>query len=183
MSFRSPAPLPDDVVDRLFSALVVRYGAPFTDRWRDLDLAVVKGDWARELTGFAGHLGAIRYALDNLPEKPPTVIEFRKLCNVAPFVPAQPQIEGHVKVRGPTPDEREQLRALAADIKRGSLFARPSRAWAYELIRDDTAGWRNGQVFRSTPTALEMARDAIATDPNRADGPRSVDFDDYQEAA
>lgn len=71
MHYRTP-PLADEVIDRLFSALVLKYGAPFLDRWRDLDLAVVKGDWARELAGFANNLEALRWGLDHLPEKPPT---------------------------------------------------------------------------------------------------------------
>lgn len=167
MNFRFPAPLPDDVIDRLFSALVVRYGSPFTDRWRDLDLEIVKADWARELAGFAGNLGAIRHALDHLPERPPNVIDFRKLCNAAPTANAAPTLGYSPPLRGPTPEEREQLRAMAADIRAGEFFAKPSRRWAYDLIRCDEAGWRNGERFASTPVAMEMARDAIATDPDR----------------
>jgi hypothetical protein len=159
MSFRSPTPLPDEVVDRLFSALVVRYGTPFTDRWRDLDLDAVKGDWARELGPFNDNRNALRYALDHLPEKPPTVIDFRKLCNEAPV--AQAMLPSSAPVRGPTPQEREQLRALAADIRAGKLFAKPGRAWAADLIRCHEAGWRNGKAFRSTPAALEMARSVV----------------------
>lgn len=174
MSFRSPSPLPDEVVDRLFSALVVRYGVPFTDRWRDLDLDAVKGDWARELGRFAGNRNALRFALDNLPEKPPTVIEFRRLCNDAPV--GQAMLPSDAPVRGPTPAEREVMRALAADIRAGTFFAKPSRAWAYDLIRCHKAGWRNGDSFHSTPAALEMARSAIAADHSGAG-------DESQEAA
>lgn len=146
MSFRSPTPLPDDVVDRLFTALTVRYGAPFLERWRDLDLAVVKGDWARELACFRSNLGALRYALDFLPEKPPTVIEFRKLCNAAPSATALPNAAA---VRGPTPAELEALRA--------SLRAAPrDRHWAHELL----ARHKRGQYH--SPAAVAMAQRAIA---------------------
>jgi len=182
MSFRYPTPLPDEAIDRLFSALVVRYGEPFTHRWRDLDLAVVKGDWARELGCFIDNLGAIRYALDHLPEKPPTVIEFKRLCHESPAPqPERALVYNHGPVRGPTSAEREKLRALSADIKRGTVFAKPDRQWAYDLIRCDAEGWRNNEAFRATPTSLAMAREAIAFDPNRPGA--SASFDDYQEAA
>lgn len=169
MSYRSPAPLPDDVMNRLFTALVVRYGSAFTDRWRDLDLDIVKGDWARELGRFGGELEAIRFAIDRLPEKPPTVIDFKRLCDAAPPAHVREALTHNAAVRGPTPSEREALRRLAADLRKGSLFARPSRQWAYDLLACHKAGWRNGQAFHSTAVALEMAREAIATDPARWD--------------
>lgn len=118
MPFHSPTPLPDDVIDRLFSALVVRYGTPFLDRWRDLELPVVKADWARELAGFNGKGWAIRYALANLPDKPPTVIEFRKLCNAAPMQQAQPLLPNDAQVRGPNEFERARLAELRGMYRR-----------------------------------------------------------------
>lgn len=127
---RSPESLDDDVIDRLFSALLVRYGLPFLDRWRDLDLSVVKGDWARELSGFSGKLGALRFALDHLPEKPPTVIEFRKLCNAASAFDV-PRIGNDAPVSAPNAAERELLRSLAGTFRNP---ARANREWAYRLI-------------------------------------------------
>lgn len=117
MSFRSIPPLGDEVIDRLFSALVVRYGSAFTDRWRDLDLTVVKGDWARELAGFAHNLGAIKYALEHLPEKPPTVMEFRKVCNAAPSGSDALQIRDDANLRGPTAEELARIRAIIAQLR------------------------------------------------------------------
>ena len=173
MSFLHPKPLEPDVVDRLFSALTLRYGGPFLDRWRELDLSVVKSDWARQLAGFGP--ASFRFALDSLPEKPPTVIDFRKLCNQAPIehAPALPYNQG--PTRGPTAAEREKLRRLAADIRAGRAFAKPSRQWAYDLIACHESGWRESfktghrvmQRFQCTPTSLAMAKDAIATDPDR----------------
>jgi hypothetical protein len=162
MSDRWQDPLHDDVIDRLFSVLALRYGSPFLDRWRDLDIGVVKADWARELSGFSSNLGALRFALDHLPEKPPTVMDFRKLANAAPAAdPGRELGFGRGEVRGPTPAEREALRALAADIRRGQFFAKPSRQWAHDLLACHAAGWRNGKPWSSTPAALAMAREAI----------------------
>ncbi|RST54120.1 hypothetical protein [Variovorax sp. DXTD-1] len=156
---RSPPPLADEAVDRLFSALVLRYGTPFLDRWRDLDLAVVKHDWALELACFAGNLQALRFGLDHLPEKPPTVMDFKRLCHAMPATVEAVRYSGNV--RSPTTAEREAMRELSARIKAGSIFAKPGRQWAADLIRDDSAGWRNGHTFRATPASLAMARDAL----------------------
>ena len=154
---RSPPQLSDDAIDRLFSALTLRYGTPFLDRWRDLDLGAVKLDWALDLSCFAGNLQAIRYGLDHLPEKPPTVMEFKRLCHSMPQTVEAVRYSGNV--RGPTPEERDALRALSADIKANAIFARPGRQWAADLIRDDSAGWRGNEPFRGTLTSLAMARD------------------------
>lgn len=167
MSFHRPESLASDVIDRLFSALMLRYGSPFLDRWRELDLGVVKSDWARMLAGFRG--AALRYALDNLPEKPPTVIEFRKIANQAPASEAVAAIGYSARVRGPTLAEREQLRRMAQDIRKGRFFAKPGRDWAYDLVRCHEQGWKNGAPWNASPIALAMAREAIATDPYRHD--------------
>lgn len=162
MTFHESPPLADNVIDRLFSSLIVRYGSPFVDRWRDIDLAVVKQDWARQLAGFGKNLDALKFGLDHLPEKPPTVLEFRKIANAAPG-----QYDPHAlvynvgQVRGPTPSERETLRRLAVDIRAGRLFAKPGREWARDLLASHEAGERWGRPFQSTPAGLQMAREAL----------------------
>lgn len=157
MTYHAPDPLPAAVIDRLFSALSLRYGNPFLDRWRDLDLTVVKDDWARQLAGASAT--SIKFALNKLPERPPTVIDFRKLVDAAPHMQAMEQ--STAPVRGPTPAEREVLRELAADIRRGTMFRKPGREWARDLLQCHQAGWRNGEVWHSTPVALQMAREAL----------------------
>lgn len=154
MPMRSPAQLPDDVIDRLFSALTVRYGAPFLDRWRDLDLAVVKGDWARELSGFAGNLEALRYALDHLPDKPPNVIEFRKIANggPAPTVPEDRRIECSAAGKERIAAELEKLAPVIA----GAGRVDDGKEWARRIIANDAAGIRSRS---SLP--LKMARAAL----------------------
>lgn len=48
-------------------------------------MADVKDDWAHELTGITP--ASVAYALKNLPDKAPTVGEFRKVALNAPEVP------------------------------------------------------------------------------------------------
>lgn len=85
--------LPLPWVDRVFDKLTLVYGQAFLGRWRDIDLGAVKSDWCHELAGLESSPGRIAHALAHLPDKPPTVIEFRTLCRSAPApdVPRLPE--------------------------------------------------------------------------------------------
>ena len=76
--------LPSAWVDALFAKLTLRYGAAFLAQWPDADPAALKTDWADVMAGFAEHPHAIRYALENLPEKPMNAVAFRLLARRAP---------------------------------------------------------------------------------------------------
>lgn len=77
--------LPSPWVDKIFEKLTLVYGQQFLARWRDVDLELVKSDWARELGGFEQKPEAIAYALQNLDaEKPPTVLVFRTMALRSP---------------------------------------------------------------------------------------------------
>lgn len=80
------------LVDVVFKKLSLVYGRDFTGRWEGLDLVDVKSDWCHELAGFEKHPYAIKYALQNLPQKPPTVLEFRAIARRAPE-PDKPLLE------------------------------------------------------------------------------------------
>src|SRR5882672_446213 len=71
-------------VDRIFAKLSVTYGRDFVGRWEGLELGEVKEDWRGELSGFERFPASIAYALQNLPARPPTILEFRDLCRHAP---------------------------------------------------------------------------------------------------
>ena len=115
-----------DVIDRLFSRLSATYGADWTRQWKDIPISDVKTAWGHELAGYINHMGAIAYALDNLPDRCPNVIQFRNICRAAPArdVPrieapkANPEIIAHVlsKLAEPAPktDGREWARRKLA---------------------------------------------------------------------
>lgn len=71
-----------ELIDVIFKKCTLRYGRDFTGRWEGLDMADVKDDWAHELTGIRPE--SVAYALQNLPDKPPTVGDFRKVALNAP---------------------------------------------------------------------------------------------------
>jgi hypothetical protein len=76
--------LPTAAIDRLFDRLAMSYGTEFTNKWGTLGSAEVKSHWAHELGIFVDNLQAIGWALKNLPDRCPNLIEFKSLCRQAP---------------------------------------------------------------------------------------------------
>ena len=82
--------LPPEWMERIFAAMRQSYGTTFDRQWSapaGLDDAGMREHadaqmrrWGRELAGFMRAPEAIRYALDNLPEFPPNLPEFKALC-------------------------------------------------------------------------------------------------------
>jgi hypothetical protein len=71
-------------VERLFDRLSMTYGSEFRNKWNGIPLNEVKSAWAHELGIFNDNLHAIGWALQNLPDRCPNLIEFKSLCKQAP---------------------------------------------------------------------------------------------------
>jgi hypothetical protein len=71
-------------VERLFDRLSMTYGSEFRNKWNGIPLNEVKSAWAHELGMFSDNLNAIGWALKNLPDRCPNLIEFKSLCKQAP---------------------------------------------------------------------------------------------------
>ena len=78
--------LPIKTVERLFDRLTTTYGTEFTNIWKGLDMNAVKTTWAHELSFYADRLKDIAWALENLPERAPNIIQFKSLCRQAPSI-------------------------------------------------------------------------------------------------
>ncbi len=78
-------------IDRLFERLAATYGSAWSRQWSDVPLADVKTAWAHELSGYGGRLEVLAWALENLPERAPNIIEFRNLCRRSP-APEAPRL-------------------------------------------------------------------------------------------
>lgn len=89
--------LPTKVIDRLFGRLALTYGAQWMALWQGADLNEVKSLWGAELAPFADRLEAIGWALENLPERAPNLVQFKALCRSAPApqAPALPLPEAN----------------------------------------------------------------------------------------
>jgi hypothetical protein len=76
--------IPIKAIDRLFERLSATYGSSWVRMWADVPIVEVKTAWAHELAPFAHNLKAIAWALENLPDRCPNLIEFKSLCKHAP---------------------------------------------------------------------------------------------------
>lgn len=139
-------------IDRLFDRLSLTYGAAFMRLYEGFETNAVKSSWAHELSGFAHRLDCVAWALENLPARCPNVIEFRALCRTAPL----PEVLAPALPAPPPADPERVKREIAklAAIKDAPRV--DNREWARRLIQRHESG-----AYRSTPAALEMARDAI----------------------
>jgi hypothetical protein len=81
--------LPASWVDAIHERLTVRYGEAFSRMYHGAVPEAVRVDWAEALDGISSN--RIRYALENLPERPPHAGQFRTLCMQAP-APQQAQL-------------------------------------------------------------------------------------------
>lgn len=131
-------------IDRLFQRLNATYGSDFLGRYKGTPEEDLKTVWAHELAGFENHLHSLAWALENLPEKCPNVIEFRNLARRAP-APEVPRL----------PEPKADIARVNAELaKLGPLKAELEKAprggldWAYALQRRDNAGERLDMTVR-----------------------------------
>lgn len=104
--------LPPVWVDRLFAKLTVRYGQAFMRQYADLDPALVKADWAEVLAGFESNTDPLRYAIENLPDSPPSAMQFRAIARRSPPPPV-------TALPSPSTDKPpQQIRELAHRLRR-----------------------------------------------------------------
>ena len=143
--------LPVKVVDRIFSRLMATYGAAWDRSLGAAPIGDVKSAWAHELAGFASRLDALAWALENLPERVPNVIEFRNLARMAP-TPDAPRL----------PEPKADPARVAAELAklvdvRAGASASPvdHKAWAKRIMA------RHDDGERLNPTTLRFAREAL----------------------
>jgi hypothetical protein len=106
-------------------------------RYEGQDVAAVKTSWGHELDGYSQHLNPLAWALENLPERPPNVIEFRSLCRRAPSteVPALPEPKAdHARVKAEM--------AKLGHIRKSAQAPVGMKEWAYTLQTRHTQGDR-----------------------------------------
>jgi hypothetical protein len=123
-------------IDRLFDRLSAIYGAAWDRSLGATPVLDAKSIWAHELQAYGQRLEAVVWALDQMPENPPNVIQFRNLCRQAPAaaVPCLPE------------PQADPARMAAELAKLGQLRTAPvpgnssMRGWAHRLAARDAAG-------------------------------------------
>jgi hypothetical protein len=149
--------LPIEAVDRIFTRLAATYMASWDRAIGNTPLMDVKTAWAHELSAFGASrktLRRIAWALDNLPDRAPNPIEFRKLCMSAPA-------EADEVLAAPKADPERVAREIA---KLGPLRAKPAertdmKDWARRIVARHAAG------DKINPTSLLFARQALRFQP------------------
>ena len=145
--------LPLKAIERLFERLTLTYGRRFMDQWDmlgDDDIGKLKTLWSHELAPYASRLYAIAWALENLPPKPPNLIEFKTLCHMAPRPPEQALPEPKAD-----PERVRQELAKLGEIKQKTPTGNRGVEWAQTNLRR----YRMGE--RINPTVLRFSREAL----------------------
>lgn len=143
-----------EIIDRLFSRLGGTYGSAWERQIGSVPVSDVKSAWAHELAGFADKLGMLAWALDNLPERCPNVIEFKNLARRAP-VPEAARLPEPKAAPERVAAELQRLAPALASARCAASSAVDHKAWAKLLIARHDAG------ERLTPTCLRFAREAL----------------------
>lgn len=129
--------LPVEWVHEIFARLTVRYGQQFLRRWDGVKITDVHADWSEQLAGFLRRPECIKYALANLPvDKPPTVGEFRALCNSMPEPAGPPRLDWN---RGPIPDAVAQELVRLKERATSDQYE-GAKGWAYRMRDREAEG-------------------------------------------
>lgn len=145
--------LPLQAIDRLFDRLASTYGASWVRQWDGIEPGAVKSMWAHELSGYSQHLKAIAWALENLPERCPNLIEFRNLCRLAPAAELP-------KLPEPKADPERVAAELAklGHIRTATKSPHGMKDWAYRLKARHEAGEKlNRNQIRCYQAAIGVA--------------------------
>ena len=140
-------------IDRLFQRLAATYGASWTRQWADVPINDAKSAWGHELAGFANHLDAMAWALENLPARCPNVIEFKNLCRQAPEkeTPRLPEPKANpARLKA----ELAKLGEVKQEIVSKSNF--DHKAWARRILSEHQQG------NRLRPICLRFAQEALS---------------------
>lgn len=143
--------LPIKAIDRLFERLALTYGTQWDRMWEGR-IQDAKTMWANELSGY-GHengLRCIAWALENLPDRAPNLIQFRNLCRLAPAPEAPKQVE----VKADPERVKTELSKLGEIVReRPSSF--DHKEWAKRLL----SRHESGEILNIT--TLRFAREAL----------------------
>jgi hypothetical protein len=126
-------------IDRLFERLGATYGSAWTRMWADVPVTDVKTAWAHELAAYSNNLNAIAWALENLPDRCPNLIEFKSLCKHAP----RPSVEALGEPKAPVDVVDRELAKIAAEAFKAPTDDRghvDNRRWAKKLKARDEKG-------------------------------------------
>ena len=139
-----------EAIDRLFKRLSATYGAAWERSLGAVPVGDTKTVWAHELSAFKGSLHRIAWALENLPEKCPNVIEFKNLCRRAPA----PELETLPEPKADPERVKAELAKLGG-IKNVPVQPSGRFDWAHSILERQASG------EKVSPTVVQMAQSAL----------------------
>lgn len=143
--------LPTKVIERLFEKLQLSYGTEFTNKWGNLDSIDLMTNWSHELAQFADNLTAIGWALQNLPDRCPNLIEFKSLCKQAP----RPQYEALDAPKAPVEVIDREISKMLAGLLKKPADTIDHKRWAKRLKERH----ENGEIL--SPYQINCYRTAL----------------------
>lgn len=141
-------------VEYVFKVLAAAYGAAWDRSMGTAPIGDVMTVWANALDGFTQSVQsrkAISWALNNLPDRCPNAMEFRRLCHQAP-APEAPRLP---EPKADPERVRVELAKMAPLRQQAQAAAHDNKAWARRIVARHQAG---DKVARCT---LGMAQDAL----------------------
>lgn len=139
------------VAEQVHVRLMTRYGAEWTRLYEAVPADAMAADWASQITGLTPP--QVRYALDNLPDRPPNASAFRALARSMPQPGGMPAL--------PEPSTRESRERTAAAMAEGMRRAAEARKgysereWAIKRLRKRIARGGATEVQRDMLRRLE----------------------------
>lgn len=143
--------LPLAWADRIFDKLTVTYGQAFLARYRDIDLNLVKSDWMHELAVFEKAPHAIAFALSHLPERAPSVVDFKALCRQAP----QAEVALLEAPKADPERMRQELSKLGALKQEFKPAAGDRGDWCHRILQ------RQADGAKISPAVITMAKEGL----------------------
>lgn len=137
------------LINFLFGRLHTTYTAAWKRQIEGVPESDLKSNWGYELAWTFGKPDVIKYALANLPERPPNAIEFRNLCRKAPVAKALDEADF---TKPAHPSVIAAVLAQHAPAPAGRVCG---WQWARDIVTRHDAGDRVG-VF-----ALKSAKQAL----------------------
>ncbi len=120
-------------VDYIFAQCAATYGAAWDRSLGQAPIADTKTAWLNAIECFRSSKKRIVWALQNLPERAPNPVEFRKLCMAAP-APVVPELPA------PKADPERVAAELAKLDQIKASQPHGMKEWAYRLQEREEAG-------------------------------------------
>lgn len=138
-------------IDKIFLKMTLNYGVDFMARYKGLNPMDVKTDWAHELGFCEQRPSAIKFALENLPDRVPTAQQFKALCLTAPHNEAPAAL-----THEPKADPAKVAEAFKKlEPLRGAALASSRGDWALVILQ------RHADGCKVSPTVVQMAKEGL----------------------